>query len=213
VVELRQEGYCGRGVLVQQGRLALDRPLANRRYTLRHLLQHRAGVANYGDLAAYHEAVAAEEEPWPIALLLERTQAERLRYEPGQGWSYSNIGYLFVRALIEQTCGQDLDAALSNLVLRPLGINAARVAQTHADLAGVDVGVKSYHPGWVYHGLIVGPLQEAALLLDRLLSSTLLSPDMLEQMRAAHRLDVTVDGRRGACGASGRRQADTVCAN
>jgi CubicO group peptidase (beta-lactamase class C family) len=182
-------------VLVQQGRLALDRPWANRRYTLRHLLQHRAGIADYGDLPAYHEAVAAGGEPWPIALLLERTQAERLRYEPGQGWSYSNIGYLFVRALIEQTCGQDLGAALSHLVLRPLGINAARMARTRADFAGVDMGVRSYHPGWVYHGLIVGPLQEAALLLDRLLSGALLSPALLEQMRAAHRLDIPIDGR------------------
>jgi CubicO group peptidase (beta-lactamase class C family) len=31
-------------VLVQQKRLALDRPLAGRRYSLRQLLQHRAGL-------------------------------------------------------------------------------------------------------------------------------------------------------------------------
>ena len=31
-------------VLVQQKRLALDRPLASRHYSLRQLLQHRAGL-------------------------------------------------------------------------------------------------------------------------------------------------------------------------
>jgi CubicO group peptidase (beta-lactamase class C family) len=190
-------------VLVQQKLLNLDQPLANRRYTLRQLLQHRAGVAEYGDLAAYHTAVAAGDEPWPAAVLLERTQADRLRYEPGQGWSYSNIGYLLVRELVERACGQDLGAALSGLVLRPLGAGQARMARLPADLEGVAMGVDSYHPGWVYHGLLVGPLQEAALVLDRLMSGTLLSPDLLDEMRDAHRLDVPVRGRPWAVPAYG----------
>jgi CubicO group peptidase (beta-lactamase class C family) len=182
-------------VLVQQERLSLDQPLANRRYTVRQLLQHRAGLAEYGDLAAYHAAVAAGDEPWPAAVLLERTHADRLRYEPGQGWCYSNIGYLFVRELIEEACGLELGAALSNLVLRPLGANDARLARLRADLDGVTMGANSYHPAWVYHGLLVGPLREAAVLLDRLMTGTLLSPDLLDEMRALQRLDVPVQGR------------------
>ena len=45
-------------VLVDAGRLTLDTPLAGQRYTLRQLLQHRAGVPDYGSLADYHDAVA-----------------------------------------------------------------------------------------------------------------------------------------------------------
>jgi CubicO group peptidase (beta-lactamase class C family) len=82
-------------VLVRDGRLALDRAVATRPFTLRQLLQHQSGLADYGGLAAYHEAVAREDEPWPVSELLERTDAHRLRYEPGQGWGYSNIGYLW----------------------------------------------------------------------------------------------------------------------
>ena len=37
-------------------------PLPDRPYTLRQLLQHRAGVANYGALSAYHDAVARNDE-------------------------------------------------------------------------------------------------------------------------------------------------------
>jgi CubicO group peptidase (beta-lactamase class C family) len=181
--------------LVRQRRLALDRPLADRRYTLRQLLQHRAGLTDYGALAAYHQAVAAGDEPWPAAVLLERTQAERLRYEPGQGFAYSNIGYLYVRELIEQACGEELGAALSRLVLRPLGIEEARLARVRADLDGVTMGIRSYHPAWVYHGLLVGPLREAALLLDRLMTGALLPADLLaQQMRDAHPLDVSGQG-------------------
>jgi CubicO group peptidase (beta-lactamase class C family) len=181
--------------LVRQRRLALDRPLADRRYTLRQLLQHRAGLTDYGALAAYHQAVAAGDEPWPAAVLLERTQAERLRYEPGQGFAYSNIGYLYVRELIEQACGEELGAALSRLVLRPLGIEEARLARVRADLDGVTMGIRSYHPAWVYHGLLVGPLREGALLLDRLMTGALLPADLLaQQMRDAHPLDVSGQG-------------------
>ncbi len=147
-------------VLVRDGRLTLDCPVRDRPFTLRQLLQHQSGLVDYGGLAAYHEAVARGDEPWPVSELLRRTDARRLRYEPGQGWGYSNIGYLMVRELIEETAGED-SAAISRLVLRPLDINGARIARTPADLAGVAMGsASSYHPGWVYHGLVVGPLRE-----------------------------------------------------
>jgi hypothetical protein len=99
---------AGALVLVRDGQLAMDEPLAKRPYSLRQLLQHRAGVANYGDLAAYHEAVARGDNPWPASELLERTEADRLRFEPGKSWSYSNIGYLIVRQLIEATCNRSV---------------------------------------------------------------------------------------------------------
>ena len=42
------------------------------------------------------------EDAWPADEMLARTAADRLVYEPGKGWGYSNIGYTFVRRLIEQ---------------------------------------------------------------------------------------------------------------
>ena len=38
--------------LVADGRLSLDAPVRGRSFTLRHLLQHRAGLPEYGQLAA-----------------------------------------------------------------------------------------------------------------------------------------------------------------
>ena len=43
--------------LVRDGILALDAPLPDKPYTLRHLLQHRSGLADYGWFPEYHEAV------------------------------------------------------------------------------------------------------------------------------------------------------------
>ena len=72
--------------LVGEGRLALDARLADRPYTLRQLLQHRAGLRDYGPLPAYQEAVARHEDAWPAAVMLERAKADQLVYEPGKNW-------------------------------------------------------------------------------------------------------------------------------
>jgi CubicO group peptidase (beta-lactamase class C family) len=37
--------------------------------------------------------------------LLTRLDAERLRYPAGDGWDYSNVGYLVVSQLIEAIAG------------------------------------------------------------------------------------------------------------
>jgi CubicO group peptidase (beta-lactamase class C family) len=183
-------------VLVRDGRLQLDQPLAGRPYSLRQLLQHRAGLTDYGSLPAYHQAVARHGDAWPVGELLERNNAGQLLQAPGERFAYSNIGYLFVRQLIEDATGQDMGAALNHLVLRPLGIERVRLATRRADLADVSMGENhDYDPGWVYHGLLVGPLRQAALLLDRLMSGTLLPPDLKAAMLERHPVGGAIAGR------------------
>jgi D-alanyl-D-alanine carboxypeptidase len=183
-------------VLVDAGRLTLDTPLAGRRYTLRQLLQHRAGVPDYGALAAYHDAVGRVEPPWPVADLLARVHAHARGVEPGTSWMYSNVGYLFVRQLIEHADGKEIGDAVTRLVLMPLGIANAGLARTPDDLIGTRWGnALRYHPGWVYHGLMIGSPAAAALLLDRLLRGDLLSPSSLRAMRESFRLGGPIPGR------------------
>jgi len=181
--------------LVRDGTLALDAALPGRPYTLRQLLQHRSGLTNYGELAAYHEAVARKDIPWSFEELCGRLDADRLIYEPGDGWHYSNIGYAVVARLIEEYLQVPLDAALRRLVLRPLGIEGARLAATPDDLNGVMMGVAGYHPGWVYHGLLVGSVAEAALLLHRLLEGPLLPEALRDEMTTPFRLPGPIPGR------------------
>jgi len=168
--------------LVRDGKLDLDTLLPQRFHTLRQLLQHRAGVANYGGLKAYHEAVARGDDAWPESVLLEQTQADRLIAEPGSRFAYSNIGYLFVRHLIEQATNQPLASAIATLVLKPLGVTGARLAEQRSDIAGVVGIVDGYDPHWVYHGLLVGPLSQATLLLDGLATSDLLPTSLRQAM-------------------------------
>lgn len=181
--------------LVRDGELALDRLVDREPYTLRQLLQHTAGLGDYCDLADYHADVENRGAPWPVTELLRCSRANELRYPPGEGWQYSNIGYLKVRQLIEYTTKMSLNSALGRAVFEPLGIQGARLASERADLRGVMMGeADGYHPGWVYHGLLVGPLHAAAQLLDRLLGGSLLPAELVHEMLSAHRVGPAIPG-------------------
>jgi len=182
--------------LVRDGCLELDTVLRRQPYTLRQLLQHRAGLADYGSVPAYHQAVARHENAWPVGELLERSKAGLLLQAPGERFAYSNIGYLFVRQLIEEATGEGLGPSLARLVLQPLGIGGARLATQRSDLNGVLMGrTHDYDPRWVYHGLLVGPLRDAALLLDRLMSGNVLPPALKAAMLERQPVGGPIAGR------------------
>ncbi|HYC68960.1 serine hydrolase domain-containing protein [Brevundimonas sp.] len=173
--------------LVEAGELDLDVPRPGRAYTLRQLLAHRAGVPNYGGLPAYSEAVARNEDAWSRRQLLDAAGADRLLFQPGTGWAYSNIGYLFVREAIEEATGRPLAAALRDLVLDPLGLKSARLAVTRSDFRQVQWPAPgSYDPAWVYHGCLIGSAPDAAGLLHAVLGGALLeSPSVLLERRTS----------------------------
>jgi CubicO group peptidase (beta-lactamase class C family) len=169
--------------LVEAGRLKLDEPRPGKPFTLRQLLTHRAGVPNYGKLAAYHEAVARGEDAWPRERLLEAVDADRFDFLPGTAWAYSNVGYLYARDAVEEAAGLPLGRALREWVLDPLGLDQVRLATERADFSDVFwPGLRAYDPRWVYHGVLVGPPADAARLLHAVLHGRLLSEASLSQM-------------------------------
>jgi CubicO group peptidase (beta-lactamase class C family) len=182
--------------LVAERRLSLDDRIENRPYSLRQLLQHRAGVPNYGRLAAYHDAVARGDVPWRVEELLQRVAADHLDFAPGKGWAYSNVGYLFVRQIIEQTTGADMDSSLRRLLFEPLGLRSVRLARTAGDLVDTAWGnERQYDPGWVYHGLLIGTPMDAAHFLDHLLHGAVLPAELLAMMADPHPLGGPLEGR------------------
>ena len=153
-------------------------------------------MADYGGLAAYHAAVARHDAPWPRAQLLAAAGAERPIFAPGTGWAYSNIGYLFVREAIEAATGVALAEALHRIVLAPLGLSSARLATTPADCADLFwPDLKTYDPGWVFHGCLIGNPVDAARLLHALLCGKVLRAETLRLMQEAHALGGVLPGR------------------
>ncbi len=182
--------------LVANGRLTLEQPLAGRPYSLRQLLQHRAGLSCYGSLESYHAAVEAGEEPWSEDELWGQVKADELRFPPDSDWHYSNVGYLLVRRSVEEASGLSLQAALQQLVFKPLGITGICVALEPEHLHSCAWGnTARYHPGWVYHGLLIGPAQDALRCLRGLLSGALLPAELLTRMTTPHWLEGVVPGR------------------
>jgi CubicO group peptidase (beta-lactamase class C family) len=97
---------------------------------------------------------------------------------------------------MEETMGTTLNSILRDRLFYPLGLKHVAIAQTPADLAGVEMcSAGGYHPLWVYHGLLAGPLREAALLLDRLLQGLGLPPKLMEQMLTGHRVGAHIPER------------------
>lgn len=169
--------------LVEQGQVELDSPLQDRAYTLRQLLQHEAGLPDYGWLESYRSAVAAGEPAWTADEMIARALEAHPPWAPGSRWAYSNIGYYHAGEVIVAATGRKFGDALSALVLAPAGLHRARVAVSRADLDTVQMGDgRDYDPAWVLHGLLVGPLAEAASFLHALLSGNILSEHMLAEM-------------------------------
>jgi len=109
--------------LVEEGRLALDDPLAGLRLpwegiTLRHLLSHQAGLAHgwpkplsgYGEGDDAMQRLAADEAVGgPVG--------------PGRLFAYANPGYWLTGALIERAAEMPFEKAFRTLVLEPLGMD------------------------------------------------------------------------------------------
>ena len=182
--------------LVRDGLIGLDDPILDQPFTLRQLLRHEAGLADYGELAEYHAAVTNSESAWSTDELMQRLEGARLRYSPGTGWRYSNVGYLLIGRLIERLTDLTLDDAVGQRALTPLGLSNVRFAKKRADLQTTHLGSTSnYDPAWVYHGLLIGPISQAALFLDRLLCGDLLSTGLIQEMQTARTLGGPIPGR------------------
>ena len=130
------------GVLCVRLELDLEAPVATwiddprlPRATLRQLLDHTSGIPDYGRLPAYGQAVqATPSEPWDDEELLARALANGPDFEPGDGWAYSNTGFLLVRRIVDAVAAGGFAGALERELLTPLGLADTSLALELDDL-------------------------------------------------------------------------------
>lgn len=105
--------------LVEQGKLSLDAALTELlpksftdrvpnagAITLRMLLDHTSGVADFVD-ESFVAAVAADPtHVWTIDEKLDHVATLKPTFAPGAGWSYSNTNYLIAGQIIEGATGE-----------------------------------------------------------------------------------------------------------
>lgn len=114
-------------LLVQDGKLGLDDraqhwlptlPSAASAVTLRHLLTHASGLVDYEELMG---------EDWQgqildagVLRLLERE--DRVLFEPGSAYRYSNSGYALLSLVVERASGMAYPDFLRERIFAPLGM-------------------------------------------------------------------------------------------
>ena len=200
--------------LVEAGTLELDGHLSRwlpdlphaSRITVRQLLQHTSGLPDYGPLADYHEAVRRGDRPWTFNEFLQRTNAEELRFEPGQGWSYSNIGYMVLRRLIETIGKRSFAELISTEVCRPLDLRHTAVVESRAQLQELIPGYSRYlaeknspavdvcdryDPSWIATGVVASTASDIVRFYRGLFAGALLSPRLLDEMCTIRRAVAT----------------------
>ncbi|MFI5907879.1 serine hydrolase domain-containing protein [Dactylosporangium sp. NPDC051541] len=124
--------------LTSEGRLHLDDEvdtlvpglLPDPRITVRHLLQHTSGLADYvGDLAA-GSRLARHEPRELVALGL----AHGPRSEPGAHWSYANTNAVAAGLVVAAVTGRSWAEQVRNRIARPLGLRDTYFPYDHPAL-------------------------------------------------------------------------------
>src|SRR4030095_768114 len=116
-------------MLVEEGKLSLDdsitkyfpgAPATWEKITVRHLLTHTGGMTDYPSDFDFRRDYTESE-------MLEKIKLVPLAFQPGEKWSYSNLGYVTLGILINKVSGQFYGDFLRDRVFKPLGMTTARV--------------------------------------------------------------------------------------
>jgi CubicO group peptidase (beta-lactamase class C family) len=135
------------GVAIDAGKISMDSKVSDflpgfprgDAITVRHLVQHRSGIAHTNNLPEYDAApkmTLAES----IAIL----KTKPLAFEPGSRSSYSNGGFDVLAMMIERATGTHFEAFVQTEVLDRLGMRDTGVAETYKVIPRLAEG---YQPG------------------------------------------------------------------
>jgi CubicO group peptidase (beta-lactamase class C family) len=116
-------------LLAAEGRLGLDDPVSKllpeapetwRGITVRHLLTHTSGIAEYTDRIDLRRDYTEDQ-------LLRMAGERPLDFPPGTRWSYSNTAYAVLGVLIHRASGRFYGDLLRERIFQPLGMTTARI--------------------------------------------------------------------------------------
>jgi D-alanyl-D-alanine carboxypeptidase len=181
--------------LVQEDRLTLDTPISewlagypwfrqipnHEVITLRQLLNHSAGIRNHVEMPEFQAAFSRNwqnpQNPFSPEELVSFIVDQPALFKPGEGWYYSDTGYILVGLIIEKVTGNSYYEEVTRRFLSPLSLDLTTPSDRRAlsDLAsgylaadnafGLPVkttakpGTLAWHPGieWTGGGLVSNP--------------------------------------------------------
>ena len=104
--------------------------------TVRQLLNMSSGLADYCSVPASPggpdpcnpSSAAERSRAWAPQELIDIGVSAPRTFAPGQGWAYTNTGYLLLGMIIERVTGDSLAAEYRQRIFRPLGLKETRYA-------------------------------------------------------------------------------------
>ncbi|MET8032107.1 serine hydrolase domain-containing protein [Streptomyces sp. NPDC005345] len=134
--------------LEAEGRLSLDDTVDHwlpgvvdgngndgRRITVRQLLQHTSGL--HDDVPGYttpQEYYEQRHYVYSSEQLIARALDHAPDFPPGEGWQYSNTGYILLAAIIHRATGHPAHQEIEHRILRPLALDRTRWGGTASAL-------------------------------------------------------------------------------
>lgn len=117
--------------LVDEGKVRLDDPITRylpdypthgRTITVEHLLGHTSGIPSYTARSDWREKST---QAMTRAELVKLFSEERLEFEPGTRFSYSNSGYYLLGLIVEKVTGRPYAEIVQHRLLEPAGMKAS----------------------------------------------------------------------------------------
>jgi len=159
---------------------------ATRRLTLRHVLSHTIGLP-------YHAFTVMVEDHAPFDTLVNHLKDLNLIAQPGELYSYQNVGFSLIGKVIERATGQKLEDVFAEKLFAPLGMTQAsasyqkiiangNVAMPHIGRTSVAISPDYYSV--VPAGGLNASIQDMAVWLQALLGQrpAVLPDSSIDQM-------------------------------
>jgi CubicO group peptidase (beta-lactamase class C family) len=140
-------------LLQERGKLSVQDPVCKyvapcpeawQPVTIHHLLSHTAGVPNFTNLKSFPDYMRTKREPTTVEALLGRFRDRPLDFKPGEGWNYSNSGYVLLGHVVEKVSGKSYEGFLRENIFEPLKMTST--GYDHADEV-VKRRARGYAPG------------------------------------------------------------------
>jgi CubicO group peptidase (beta-lactamase class C family) len=106
-----------------------------KKITIRHLLQHTAGFDRGKSFdPMFRPLVIAKDQnvkpPAKPMNIIHYMTKQKLDFDPGERYAYSNFGYCLLGRVIEKTTGQTYEAAVQKHVFDPIGVKHTQLGHT-----------------------------------------------------------------------------------
>jgi D-alanyl-D-alanine carboxypeptidase len=163
--------------------------------TVRMLGDMTSGLYNYSESKAFNDSMLADpKRKWKPEELIDVSLKNKVYFEPGKGWHYSNTNTTMIGLIIEKITGNTLPAEIKKRIIDKLGLKQTDFAEV-PEISGsyprgygeddatwvyplVDVTTK-YDPSWAWAaGAMISTVEDLKVYLKALTEGKLTSKEM-----------------------------------